>query len=196
MAYLHDKKTVHGNLKPNNILLNADMEPMLTDLGLDRLTSNGDLTTRPGSSFRHFGSKRSTLSQGSLHEPSPSPLGGSSSSTPYHAPEWLKNLKLTPKCDVYSFGVVLLELLSGTIFDEEELADWNGTAFVAEEQKRVLRLADGAIRGEVVGNEDMVLNFFRLGFSCTCVAPQRRPSMKEAVQVLERFHSSTTTFIN
>ena len=31
LAYLHDKKWVHGNVKPSNILLDADMEPLLAD---------------------------------------------------------------------------------------------------------------------------------------------------------------------
>ncbi|KAK8259314.1 hypothetical protein V6Z12_D13G047400 [Gossypium hirsutum] len=37
LAYIHEKKQVHGNIKPTNILLNSNMEPLISDLGLDRL---------------------------------------------------------------------------------------------------------------------------------------------------------------
>ena len=37
LSYINEKKHVHGNIKPNNILLNSENEPIITDLGLDRL---------------------------------------------------------------------------------------------------------------------------------------------------------------
>ncbi|VVA99235.1 unnamed protein product [Arabis nemorensis] len=39
IAYIHDKKHVHGNIKPNNILLDSEFEPVITDMGLDHLMS-------------------------------------------------------------------------------------------------------------------------------------------------------------
>ncbi|KFK40013.1 hypothetical protein AALP_AA3G318700 [Arabis alpina] len=39
IAYIHDKKQVHGNIKSNNILFDSEFEPVITDLGLDRLMS-------------------------------------------------------------------------------------------------------------------------------------------------------------
>uniref|UniRef100_A0A1D1YWF7 Putative LRR receptor-like serine/threonine-protein kinase At4g37250 n=1 Tax=Anthurium amnicola TaxID=1678845 RepID=A0A1D1YWF7_9ARAE len=193
LAYLHEKKCVHGNVKPSNILLGDDMDAMLGDFGLERLTS-GD-SGKPGFSARHFGSKRSSQSQGSLQEASATAAAAAnaspcatSSASPYHAPESLKNLKPSPKWDVYAFGVVLLELLAGQVFSEAEFCQWNA-GFAAEERNRTLRMADPAIRGEVEGMEEALLSCFRLGFSCSAVAPQRRPSMKEASQLLDRIPS-------
>ncbi|KAK8959008.1 Receptor protein kinase-like protein [Platanthera guangdongensis] len=198
LAYLHEKKCVHGNLKPSNVLLNADMEPMIGDLGIDRLLGNNG-ESKPGeSSARQFGSKRSVLSQGSL--PDLSPLGAATSSIisshsplPYQAPESLKNLKPNLKWDVYSFGMVLLELITGRVFLEVELMQWNA-GFVVEEKNRVLRMTDPALRGEVEGKEDALLTCFRLGFVCASTAPHKRPSMKDAVQVLERVVFSSASF--
>ncbi|WOK92616.1 putative LRR receptor-like serine/threonine-protein kinase [Canna indica] len=202
LAYLHEKKSVHGNLKPSNILLDVDMEPKIADFGLDRLMS-GDGGYRLGTSSRLFGSKRSVQSQSSLPDLSPpvagaSPCGSSSASilaSPaiYQAPEFLKNLKPNAKWDVYSFGMVLLELLAGRALSEVELGDWGGGFVVVEERNRILRMADPAVRGEVEGKEEALLSCFKLGFACCAAAPQKRPAMKEAVQVLEKTAASSSS---
>ncbi|KAJ4965329.1 hypothetical protein NE237_017178 [Protea cynaroides] len=196
LAFLHDKKHVHSNLKPSNILLDADMEPRVGDLGLGRLVWGGDHSYKAGSSSRYFGSKRSTVSakDSSLNlqqeqqlpmgaSPSTSSLGGASS---YLAPESLKNLKPNPKWDVYSFGVILLELLTGKILSDTELGQWNNGFVAQEDRYRVLRMADVGIRADVEEKEEALLACFKLGFSCTSVVPQKRPSMKEALQVLDK----------
>ncbi|WOL17456.1 putative LRR receptor-like serine/threonine-protein kinase [Canna indica] len=204
LAYLHEKKIMHGNVKPSNVLLDADMEPKLADFGLDRLIS-GDGGYRLSTSARLFGSKRAAQSQSSLADLSPaasaavteaSPRASFSRTTaaaPYQAPESLKNLKPNAKWDVYAFGALLLELLAGRVMSEVELGQW-AAAFVVEERNRMLRMADPAVRGEVeAGKEEALLSCFKLGFACCAVVPQRRPSMKEAVQVLEKILPSSSS---
>ncbi|XVE93430.1 hypothetical protein REPUB_Repub01dG0191800 [Reevesia pubescens] len=200
LAYIHEKKQVHGNVKPSNILLNSDMEPLISDLGLDRLVSGNISYKANNSSARFLSSQRSTASRdGPVPEPptSPSPHApatASSSSTPYQAPESLKNLKPNPKWDVYSFGIILLELLSGRVFSTRELEQWAVPAgSLGEEKNRAVRLADVAIRGDVEGREEAMVACFRLGFSCVSFVPQKRPSMKEAVQILEKIPSSSAS---
>lgn len=68
-----------------------------------------------------------------------------------------------------------------------ELTDsWPGGADVAEERDMVLRMADVAIRCEMERREDVVFRCFRLGFSCASHVPHKRPSMKEALQILDK----------
>ena len=102
LAYLHDKKCVHGNVRPSNILLDADMEPLLADLGIHRLVRGaGDSRLKPAG---RFGSKRSAKSLPDLSPPPPgtagggaSPLAGAGPSSSaeaaahYQAPEAAKN---------------------------------------------------------------------------------------------------------
>lgn len=181
LSYIHEKKQVHGNIKPSNILLGFEFEPLIGDFGLDRLI-------RPDPANRQFGSKRSALSLPDLSpslpmSPFAGPLSSSGTSAPYQAPEMLKNLKSSSKSDVYSFGVVLLELISGRVFSDVELCQLNS---VVEEVDRVLRMVDAGLRGEVRGKEEAILSFFKLGFSCCAMLPQKRPSMKDAMQVLDR----------
>ncbi|KAL0450392.1 UNVERIFIED_CONTAM: putative LRR receptor-like serine/threonine-protein kinase [Sesamum latifolium] len=197
LCYIHEKKHVHGNLKPNNILLGPDMEPKIGDFGLERLVA-GDNSSKAGGSARNFGSKRSTASRDSFQDysigPTPSPSPSIIGVSPYHAPESLRSLKPNPKWDVFSFGVVLLELLTGKVIvsDETGPALAIGTSMSVDEDKgKILRMADMAIRGDMEGKEEALLAVLRLGYGCICAVPQKRPSMKEVLQALERFPSSS-----
>ncbi|KAG5254153.1 receptor protein kinase protein [Salix suchowensis] len=190
LAFIHGKKHVHGNIKPNNILLNLDMEPIISDFGLDRLVF-GNNSSKASSSSRHFSSQRFASStqehsiNAGLFSPSTSSAAGSS---PYQAPESLNNPKPNPKWDVYSFGVVLLELLTGRVFSDGDLSQWTAGS-IMEDKNRVLRLADVAIQTDVEVKEDAILACLKLGFSCAAFVPQKRPSMKEALQILEKIPS-------
>ncbi|XP_057736079.1 receptor protein kinase-like protein At4g34220 [Arachis stenosperma] len=205
LAFIHEKKHVHGNIKPSNILLNSEMEPIICDFGLDRLILN-----HHNINHRANGSARNLLQQqqeSATIGSSPyaatttttTMLGTSSSisGTPmaYQAPESLQNIRPNPKWDVYSFGMVLLELLSGRIVSDRELEQWFGVGpgSVEEEKNRVLlRMADVAIKSDVAGRETAILTCFKLGLSCTSVAPHKRPSMKEALHILDKIPSSAT----
>ncbi|KAL1328974.1 U-box domain-containing protein 33 isoform X1 [Arachis ipaensis] len=92
LVCLHSNKPhsiVHGDLKPANILLDANLVSKLSDFGISRLLScREDSTTQfwitdPKGTFA------------------------------YMDPEFFASGELTPKSDVYSFGIILLKLLTG-----------------------------------------------------------------------------------
>lgn len=200
LAYIHEKKHVHGNVKPSNILLSSEMEPIISDFGLDLLLLN-DVNHRGNGSARLLVNQKNQQQQEFLIGSTPSPYTtmGSSSSTSgggcggggqvqqYQAPESFQNIKPNSKMDVYSFGVVLLELFSGRVFSDRELDQWSvPVGSVEEEKNRVFRLVDVAIKHEIEGRENVVFTCLKLGLNCVSLVPQKRPSMKEAFQILEK----------
>ncbi|KAL0426913.1 UNVERIFIED_CONTAM: Inactive protein kinase SELMODRAFT [Sesamum latifolium] len=72
-------------MRPNNILLTHDFEPLVGDFGLARLQADGN----SGVETRIIGT-----------------FG-------YLAPEYAQTGQISEKADVYSFGVVLVELVTG-----------------------------------------------------------------------------------
>ncbi|EXB30880.1 U-box domain-containing protein 33 [Morus notabilis] len=95
LIFLHSSKPhsiVHGDLKPANILLDANFVSKLSDFGICRLLSHGESS-----------SNNTTICCRT------DPKG----TFAYMDPEFLSTGELTSKSDVYSFGIILLRLLTG-----------------------------------------------------------------------------------
>ncbi|KAI8028466.1 U-box domain-containing protein 33 [Camellia lanceoleosa] len=95
LVFLHScnpHSIVHGDLKPANILIDANHVSKLGDFGICRVL------TRDESSSSNTTPCRITNPKGTLV---------------FMDPEFFSTGELTPKSDVYSFGIILLQLLTG-----------------------------------------------------------------------------------
>ena len=88
LAYLHESRIVHRDVKPSNLLVADDGSIKLSDLGLVRNLDRGSDLTR---TLEGVGTPR------------------------FMAPEQLRGETPTPSCDLYSLGVTLYQLLTGRV---------------------------------------------------------------------------------
>ncbi|KAL2930196.1 hypothetical protein RDABS01_035606 [Bienertia sinuspersici] len=157
LRYLHEECRVgcivHRDMRPNNILLTHDFEPLVGDFGLARCQPDGGV----GEETRVIGT-----------------FG-------YLAPEYAQSGQITEKADVYSFGIVLLELVTGRKAvdinrpkGEQCLTEW-ARRVVKEENIR--KLVDPCL-GESYVKEDLC-SMLHCASLCIRKDPDTRPRMSQ-----------------
>ncbi|OVA04733.1 Protein kinase domain [Macleaya cordata] len=165
LSYLHHDcvpQIIHRDIKSDNILMDSEMEPRIGDFGMSKLVNDSD------SSFT-----RSSI-VGTLG---------------YIAPENGYSTRLTEKCDVYSYGVILLELLcrkmpvDPSFEDGLDIVSWMRKNLQKAEQCPLFFI-DEEISFWMEDEKSKALELLNLALSCTELASDARPSMRETVRSL------------
>ncbi|XP_068642620.1 receptor protein kinase-like protein ZAR1 [Aristolochia californica] len=189
LAYLHDfspKKYVHGDVKPNNILLGQKMEPYISDFGLGRLVNIAGASPALQSDRDVIEKQQNQLSEISSNLLANSGLY-------YQAPEALKLLKPSQKWDVYSYGVILLEMISGRspmvliATSEMDMVRW--VQLCIKEKKPLSDLLDPSLAREPQYEEEIVA-VLKIAIACVHSNPDRRSSMRHVSDALEKLSAS------
>ncbi|KHN04306.1 G-type lectin S-receptor-like serine/threonine-protein kinase [Glycine soja] len=163
LTYLHEKCRdciIHCDVKPENILLDAEFCPKVADFGLAKLVG------------RDF-SRVLTTMRGTRG---------------YLAPEWISGVAITAKADVYSYGMMLFEFVSGRR-NSEPSEDGKVTFFpsfaanVVVQGDSVAGLLDPSLEGNAEIEE--VTRIIKVASWCIQDNEAQRPSMGQVVQILE-----------
>ncbi|KAF8406510.1 hypothetical protein HHK36_008599 [Tetracentron sinense] len=162
LSFLHTASMVHGDIKPQNVLFDADFEAHLSDFGLDRLTV-------------------ATPAEAST---SATPVG----TLGYVSPEAALTGEATKEADVYSFGIVLLELLTGRrpvmFTQDEDIVKWVKKQLQKGQISELLEPGLLELDPESSEWEEFLLGV-KVGLLCTAPAPLDRPSMADTLFMLE-----------
>ena len=157
LLYLHEEweqVVIHRDVKSNNVLIDADMNPRLGDFGLARLHDHGDLS--------HTTGVVGTIG--------------------YIAPELARIGKASTSTDVFAYGALLLEVATGKRPigpSHFVLVDWVVDRY---QMGRILDVMDPKLGSAFVVKEmELVL---KLGLLCSHYRPEARPSMRQITRYL------------
>uniref|UniRef100_A0A453CQJ0 non-specific serine/threonine protein kinase n=1 Tax=Aegilops tauschii subsp. strangulata TaxID=200361 RepID=A0A453CQJ0_AEGTS len=159
LSYLHEEssiRVVHRDIKASNILLDANLNPKISDFGLAKLYDDQKthVSTKVAGTFG------------------------------YLAPEYAMRGHMTEKIDVFAFGVVVLETLAGrpnySTKDENKvyIFEWVWELY---EDNRPLDVVDPRL--EEFDSEE-VLRAIKVALLCTQGSPHQRPPMSRVVAML------------
>ncbi|KAM3694450.1 hypothetical protein ACJW31_07G058800 [Castanea mollissima] len=158
LLYLHEERgVVHRDVKPNNVLIDANLDARLGDFGLARI-------------YEHGNNSQTTHIVGTLG---------------YMAPELTRTGKATTSTDVYSYGILMLEVACGRRQLEPQknavellLIDWVRELHSKEE---ITKAVDPTVDDYILHEVKLVLS---LGLLCSHPHPNCRPNMRRIVQFL------------
>lgn len=159
LSYLHEEssiRVVHRDIKASNILLDANLNPKISDFGLAKLYDDQKthVSTKVAGTFG------------------------------YLAPEYAMRGHMTEKIDVFAFGVVVLETLAGrpnySTEDENKvyIFEWVWELY---ENNHPLDMVDQRL--EEFDSEE-ALRAIKVSLLCTQGSPHQRPSMSRVVAML------------